>query len=167
MNQLHNHLKKIPFSKKVYLSSYFALNLINKEATGDWHSTTFWSEKSIPNHSHILGLDGYSACDTSKYFSDDGIFLGNSTLEKMGFERFCEGFDLYVADHFRAVADLIVLYALRGGVFSYFEFDDMMPAESDKQRVFEILNKGIPKMESDLKHIIVAWLEKEKIFKYY
>ena len=55
-----------------------------------------------------------------------------------------EGRRLYMADHYRVAADMIVKWALSDAERCNVEIDEWFPSSSEKQRILEILDAAKP-----------------------
>jgi len=103
----HRPLDIPPTSRERYISFFHALNLREpNEDTGDWHFQSLWYDKTDdPSHSPIA-LAGEGGC-----LIDTNPILGNLGVREMGAIVFAQELtkmrqDIYVANHYRAVADL-------------------------------------------------------------
>lgn len=166
-NLFYNQLKEIPFSESVYISGYFALNIHSPESTGDWHKLNYWYDESELGRTHLLGLEGFSLFETGSYFGGDGVFVANEIMIDMGLGRFCEGIDIYMANHHRAVCDFVIRYAIDGEFYPMTDFDDMLPADEDKPPVYVMLEKGLPKMPPNIANTVKKWIAEAKNYNGY
>lgn len=148
---LYEELAKIQFSKQLYISGMRALNINDYEfLTGDWHVKETWHPDSELNSFHIMGKGKIALFDTNIYLGEEGVFEASEILQTMGVPIFSP--KVYAATHARAIADKIIAEAflaikLNGSkLFRYIslhDFDDYMPEDTDKLRVYELLEKAI------------------------
>lgn len=104
-----------------------------------------------------MSLAGIHYPDTTSYFGDLGITDVTDQLAERGW--IVEGRLLYMADHYRAAADMIVKCALSESKHCNVEVPEWFPSEKDRQRLFELLDLVNPKLrESGRLGKIEAWL---------
>jgi hypothetical protein len=53
---------------------------------------------------------------------------------------------VYAADHVRAIADVVLVAVLEGGSPDFVQLDDWMPADADKQRVFDLFGIAVEQL---------------------
>jgi hypothetical protein len=97
-------------SNKYYISGIFALNIINeKEITfGDWHGS-IWNNINIYPNKKITHFGELGEFNTNMILGDYGIYEGkNMLIEKKNIKTDVEY--LYIANHIRAVLDLLYYY---------------------------------------------------------
>ena len=82
--------------------------------------------------------------DTTRFFGDVGIFDVTDQLARRGWRL--EGRALFMADHYRAAADMIVRWALSDSRSCNVEIGEWFPAATDKQRLLDLLEIGRPKL---------------------
>lgn len=94
-------------SKKRYISGYYALYVFPPEETsGDWHDVWHWREGI--DRPRDITLAGYGTdINTNDIWGDWGVYEGKDRLLKKDLkikERITE---VYIANHFRAILDLL------------------------------------------------------------
>ncbi|WWL45120.1 hypothetical protein V5O39_03980 [Pseudomonas parakoreensis] len=57
-----------------------------------------------------------------------------------------DGASIFIADHYRAVADMIVKWALGESKHCNVEVAEWFPSLVDRQRLFKLLDSGKPKL---------------------
>lgn len=160
-------LANLTYSPDMYISGGRAMNIIDTvHLTGDWHTIEMWSPGMRICPVHLMGKDAVDGLDTSKYFGYDSIFRADDVLASMGSKYN----NIFAATHPRAIADLVTYFAANKGkpekVVDADYLDDTMPAESDKQRVYDLISAGIPKMPSTLANKVNDWLDYVKSVEY-
>ncbi len=151
----YDELAKIPSSKDLYISGIRALNVIDlKHSTDDWHRVEAWEHPEAElKPSHIMGNQPPAQMNTHPYLGDLGIFEVSAVLKKMGIPKFSDA--VYCATHARAIADRVIAEAFLATPFKektlfrfidLYDLDDFMPSETDKQRVYDLLEIAIPKL---------------------
>jgi len=167
---LYDELAKIQFSKQLYISGMRALNINDYEfLTGDWHVYETWHPDSNLSSFHIMGEGKIALFDTNVYLGEEGVFEASETLRTMGIPIFSP--TVFAATHARAIADKIIAEAflaieLNGSkLFRYVslhDFDDYMPEDTDKQRVYELLEKAIKLLPQEQSDHVKEWLYQAK-----
>jgi hypothetical protein len=146
-------------SSQLYISGLYALNLPG-ETSGDWHFSSVWfsdKEEVVP----LAG--GAKETDTHSIFGNLGVIdgtavVGSAKLDNCGQKR------IFVANHYRAILDLMVVGARRG----YMGIVDGATREyldTEEQKAF-ILDKAKLALSSDAltsqeKERINGWIAKE------
>ncbi|MEQ1074569.1 hypothetical protein [Acinetobacter pittii] len=97
-----------------------------------------------------MGKGKIALFDTNVYLGEEGVFEASEIIRTMGIPIFSP--TVYAATHARAIADKIIAEAflaikLNGSkLFRYIslhDFNDYMPEDTDKLRVYELLEKAI------------------------
>lgn len=91
-----------------------------------------------------MSLAGIHYPDTTGYFGDLGITDVTDQLSKRGW--FLEGRQLYIADHYRAAADMIVKWALSDSKHCNVDVADWFPSPADRQKLLKLLEVAKPKL---------------------
>ncbi|KEZ64713.1 hypothetical protein AAY86_10570 [Pseudomonas amygdali pv. tabaci str. ATCC 11528] len=82
--------------------------------------------------------------DTTDYLGDLGITDVTDRFADLGWS--VEGQRLFMADHYRAAADMMVRWALSESIHCSVEIDDWFPSRAERQRLLEILDIGRSKL---------------------
>lgn len=167
---LYKKLKKIQFSKQLYISGMRALNINDYEYfTGDWHVQETWHNCSNLSPFHIMGKGKFALMDTNLYLGEEGVFEASETLKTMGIQKFSPV--VYAATHSRAIADEIIVESFLApevngsSLFKYFslhDFDDYMPNEEDKKRVYVLIEKAIKLLPLKQSNHLRTWIDRAK-----
>ncbi|MNP45339.1 hypothetical protein D3C76_1392530 [compost metagenome] len=111
--------------------------------TGGWHFLSYW-DRGLGVAK--VSLAGIHYPDTTGFFGDAGIFDVTPSLVRLGWA--VEGQKVvYLADHYRAAADMVVRWALSDSMHCNVEIDDWFPEEEDKQRFLCLLATGREKLQ--------------------
>lgn len=104
--------------------------------------------------------------DTAPYLGDAGVFESSELFAKMGIPKFAD--TVYCASHARAIADLVIAEAFFATPYNgtklfrkmqLTDFDDFMCTPSDKQRVYDLLERAIDRLpDAEAEHVI-QWLK--------
>ncbi|EJF68969.1 hypothetical protein QN404_14665 [Pseudomonas sp. RTS1] len=134
-------LKRV--AREHYITGKAAINFPHPgSTTGGWHFLSYFDRESGVAK---VSLAGIHYPDTTDYFGD----LGWSV----------EGRRLFMANHYRAAADMIVRWALSESIHCSVEIDDWFPSRAERQRLLEILDIGRSKLsEVGRLQKVEAWL---------
>ena len=91
-----------------------------------------------------VSLAGIHYPDTTAYFDDLGIIDVTDELAERGWS--VDGHRLFMADHYRAAADMVVRWALSESNHCSVEIDDWFPSRAERQRLLEILDTARPQL---------------------
>lgn len=151
-------LKRV--SHKHYITGKAAINSPHPGSTSSgWHFLSYFDRDSGVAK---VSLAGIHYPDTTDYFGDLGIIDVTDELAKRGWS--VEGRRLYMADHRRAAADMIVRWVLSESNHCSVEIDDWFPSRAERQRLLEILDTA----RSQLSKIgrwqkVEAWLRTQTL----
>ncbi|WP_339101282.1 hypothetical protein WKQ99_10135 [Pseudomonas atacamensis] len=137
MNQPLFDLNLSRVTREHYITGKAAINFpFPGVTTGGWHFMSYWSQDSGVCK---VSLAGIHIPDTTGFFGDAGIVDASQVLADRGWssER-----DIWMADHFRAAADMVVRWALSESQHCSVEIADWFPADEDRQRFLELLAVG-------------------------
>lgn len=147
-------------TRQTYLGGHAALNVLSENGTGDWHvHDSFYIDKKKPAKSFISG-DG-CLTNTNHLLGDEGIFDCSSVLKQMKIPF--EGESAFAANHARATADLVLSAVLDSYSPNHVVLDDWMPRPSDKQQVFDLLAKALPKLIAEHQLVVMQWIERNPL----
>ncbi|MBL0797837.1 hypothetical protein [Pseudomonas sp. B7] len=133
-------LKRV--SREHYITGKAAINFHHPGSiTGGWHFLSCFDRKSGVAK---VSLAGIHYPETTGYFGDLGITDVTDLLADRGWTA--EGRRLFMADHYRAAADMIVRWALSESSRCNVEIAEWFPDGSDRQRLLAFLNAGMPKL---------------------
>lgn len=146
-------LKRV--SRQHYITGKAAINFPRRGSTsGGWHFLSYFDRESGVAK---VSLAGIHYPDTTTYFGDLGITDVTDQLASRGWT--VEGRSLFMADHYRAAADMIVRWVLSESIHCSVEIDDWFPSRTEKQRLLEVLDIDRSKL-LDARRLqkVEAWL---------
>lgn len=149
-------LKRV--SRRHYITGKAAINFPHLGCnTGGWHFLSYFDRDSGVAK---VSLAGIHYPDTDAFFGDAGIADVTDQLADRGFR--VEGRRLYMADHYRAAADMIVKWALSDSRHCNVEVAEWFPSPEAKSRLLEVLDLGKLKL-SQLHRLqkVEAWLRSQ------
>ncbi|WP_431034726.1 hypothetical protein [Pseudomonas yamanorum] len=127
-------LKRV--ARKHYITSKAAINFPHPgSTTGGWHFLSYFDRESGVAK---VSLAGIHYPDTTNYFGDLGITDVTDQLADRGWA--VKGQRLFMADHYRAAADMVVRWALGESNHCSVEIDDWFPSRAERQRLLETLD---------------------------
>ncbi|CRM48164.1 hypothetical protein [Pseudomonas sp. 28 E 9] len=127
-------LKRV--SHQHYITGKAAINFPHPgNTTGGWHFLSYFDRESGVAK---VSLADIHYPDTTAYFGGLGITDVTDQLAERGW--IVEGRRLFMADHYRAAADMIVRWALSESNHCSVEIDDWFPSRAERQRLLEILD---------------------------
>jgi hypothetical protein len=142
-------------SREHYITGKAAINFPHhRSATGGSHFLSYFDREAGWAK---VSLAGIHYPDTTGFFNDAGVIDVTEQLAKRGW--FAEGQRLFMADHYRAVADIIVRWALSEAGHCIVEVAEWFPSPVDRQRLFKLVGSGKPRLlEVGKLQKIEAWL---------
>ena len=103
-----------PTDPEHYITGLYALNVQAPEGTsGDWHDVFHWQE-GYDNPSQVT-LGGSTEIDTAPIYGGWGVYEGRDRLLTMGLAVPPEAREVYLANHTRAILDLLYRSLTRWG----------------------------------------------------
>jgi hypothetical protein len=143
-------------SKENYITSIAALNIPSLEGTGDWHfSACFRQRENIKPSQHIAGIDTLS---TYNQLGGYGIYDCFDVLKKYGASPLPEKMTVYAANHYRAVTDMVYHLVQNGqDIIKTVILDDWFPEPSEKEAVYQLLDKMRPELTAEKWGRIEEW----------
>jgi hypothetical protein len=142
MNQplFDSHLKRVSYQH--YITGKAAINFpYPGGSTGGWHFLSYFDRESGVAK---VSLAGIHYPETTGYFGDLGITDVTDQLAERGW--FVDGRRLYMADHYRAAADMIVKWTLSASKHCNVEVADWFPSATDRQKLLRLLELAKPNL---------------------
>jgi hypothetical protein len=99
--------------------------------TGGWHFLSYFDRDSGVAK---VSLAGTHYPDTTDFFGDAGVIDVTDELAMLGWSE--GGKRLFMADHYRAAADMVMKWVLSGSKHCNVEVADWFPFYEAKQRLF-------------------------------
>lgn len=165
------HIDVVPFcqveipatSPDRYISGGYALNIPAPEGTcGDWHDV-FHFPPDAPQRARQVHLGGSDWVDTNHIYQDLGVYEGRYNVLRKGLEL-PEGMtEVWVANHFRAILDLIYrslqrfddVYGLEAAT------TDWLDTPEQQTYLLEQAALMLPHLSEAHQGKLVAWIEQE------
>jgi hypothetical protein len=133
-------LKRV--SHQHYITGKAAINFPHPEGTtGGWHFLSYFDRESGVAK---VSLAGIHYPDTTDYLGDLGITDVTDRLADLGWS--VESQRLFMADHYRAAADMIVRWAMSDTKHCNVEVADWFPSPTDRQKLLRLLELAKPKL---------------------
>ena len=131
MTQLLFDLDLKCVSREHYITGKAAINFPHPgSTTGGWHFLFYFDRESGVTK---VSLAGIHYPDTTAFFSDAGVLDVTERIAKRGWTL--SGKHIFMADHYRAAADMIVRWALSESSHCNVEIAEWFPDEMDRQRL--------------------------------
>lgn len=107
-----------------------------------------------------MSLAGIHYPNTDAFFGDMGITDVTEQLRARGWP--VEGRRLFMADHYRAAADMVVKWAISDSSHCNVEVAEWFSSPEARSRLLELLDLGKPKLsELDRLQKVEAWLSSQ------
>ena len=151
-------LKRV--SRQHYITGKAAINFPHPGCiTGGWHFLSYFDREAGVVK---VSLAGIHYPDTEAFFGDRGIADVTEQLSKHGWP--VEDERLFMADHYRAAADMVVKWAISDSRHCNVEVAEWFPSPEATQRLLGVLDLGKPKL-SKLNRLqkVEAWLSSQQV----
>lgn len=133
-------LKRV--SRRHYITGKAAINFPHTGCTtGGWHFLSYFDREAGVAK---VSLAGIHYPDTDAFFGDAGITDVTDQLADRKFR--VEGRRLYMADHYRAAADMIVKWVLSDSKHCNVEVAEWFPSQAERQLLLAMLYLAKPKL---------------------
>ncbi|WP_043562507.1 hypothetical protein [Actinomyces israelii] len=151
-----------PTTPERYITGIYALNVQAPEGTsGDWHDVFHWRE-GVDDPDEVM-LGGSAEVDTNHIYGDLGIYNGKDSLLAKGLEIPGQTASVYVANHFRAILDMVYhslthyrrVYNLTGAT------TDWLDTPEQQQYVLEQATRMTPFLPQESQQHLADWVSKE------
>ncbi|MGO3987224.1 hypothetical protein ABI582_22970 [Pseudomonas sp. SAS7] len=120
--------------------------------TGDWHRLSFWDKGASRVR---VALAGIHYPDTSLYLGSHGVVSASRELKQQGWTIHHE---VYMADHFRAAADMAIAWALGESKHCSVELADWFPDAADFRSVVVLLESSLVRLDDLPRERIRQWI---------
>jgi len=146
-------LKRV--SRTHYITGKAAINFPHAgSTTGGWHFLSYFDREA---GAAKVSLAGIHYPDTTGFFDHAGVIDVTEQLAKLGW--FAEGRRLFMADHYRAAADMVVKWALSASRHCNVEVAEWFSSPECRQELLMLLDLGKPKLlEMGRLQKMEAWL---------
>lgn len=149
-------LKRV--SRQHYITGKAAINFPHPGcSTGGWHFLSYFDRDAGVVK---VSLAGIHYPHTGAFFGDAGIVDITEQMSERGWP--VEDKRLFMADHYRAAADMVVRWALSDSRHCSVEVAEWFPSPEARSRLLELLDLGKPKL-SELSRLqkVDAWLSSQ------
>lgn len=144
-------------SREHYITGKAAINFPwVATTTGGWHHLSYWDREAGKVK---VSLACIHVPDTTAYFGEFGILEASHELRHRGWTI---NHGIYIADHFRAAADMVLARALGSSMHCSVELADWFPEEADFHGVIDLLTSTLPKLELLPRERLSRWLEAQQ-----
>ena len=131
-------LKRV--SRTHYITGKAAINFPHAGCTtGGWHFLSYFDRDSGIAK---VSLAGIHYPDTTDFFGDAGLIDVTDELAMRGWSE--DGKRLFMADHYRAAADMIIKWAVGDAKRCNVEIADWFPSTCERQGLLVMLDLGKP-----------------------
>lgn len=160
MNQPLFDLDLSRVTREHYITGKAAINFPHPGVTtGGWHVTSYWDRDSGMCK---VSLAGIHFPDNTSFLGDAGIVDATQLLAERGWHA--DGKTVWMADHFRAAADMVIRWALSDSQHCNVEISDWFPSGEDQQRFLDLLSTGMAELRAISKSDKVsAWLSTQGV----
>jgi hypothetical protein len=126
-----------------------------RSTTGGWHYLSYWDKTAGQAK---VSLAGIHYPDTSDYFGETGILNASEELERRGWVI---DHQIYMVDHYRAAADMVLFWALSQSEHCNVELSEWFPDEQDRNDIVQLLRSVLDKLEVLQRDRVTRWLESQ------
>ena len=151
-----------PTTRERYITGIYALNIEAPEDTsGDWHDVFHWLEGRTERHPIMCG--GTDEVNTNHIYGDLGVYEGRANVAKKGLVFPEEMTEIYVANHFRAILDMVhhclttygKIYNLNGATV------DWLDTKEQQHYVLDLAAQMAPHLSEAQQVQLNNWIESE------
>lgn len=140
MNQPLFDLDLQRVTREHYITGKAAINFPFPDVTtGGWHFLGYWDRDAGVCK---VSLAGIHFPDSRSFFGDAGIDDVTQVLAERGWVAV--GREIWMADHFRAAADLVVKWVLSDSQHCSVEIEEWFPSDEDRQRFLDLIGSAKP-----------------------
>jgi hypothetical protein len=127
--------------------------------TGGWHVLGYWDRDAGQVK---VSLAGIHYPDTSFLFGTTGVLDAREELAKRGWHLDSA---IYMADHFRAAADMVIAWAMGRNEHCNVELAEWFAAHQDHVRIVLLLKLALDKLGSTEQDRLIHWLKRQSVYK--
>lgn len=147
-------------TKTHYITGKAAINFPwPGSTTGGWHFLGYWNRDTGQVKASLAGIH---CPDTSFLFGATGVLDAREELTKRGW-RFTSA--VYMADHFRATADLVIAWALGRNEHCNVDLAEWFPEQQDHARAVRLFESALSKLESTEQQRLSHWLKRQSVYR--
>jgi hypothetical protein len=152
-----------PTDREHYITGVYALNVSAPEGTtGDWHDVFHWQANS--ERSRTVTLGGSGDTDTNAIYGDLGVYEGRDRLLDKGLDLPANMTEVYLANHFRAVLDLLYRSLSRHGRVLNLTGATTDWLDTPEQQEFVLVQaiRMADQFDADTQRALATWIEGER-----
>ncbi|MGC4105891.1 MAG: hypothetical protein QM753_05965 [Thermomicrobiales bacterium] len=152
-----------PTDREHYITGVYALNVPAPEGTtGDWHDVFHWQPATERPRTILLG--GGDAVDTNPIYGDLGVYEGHDRLLANGLSLPSGITEIYVANHVRAILDLLYRSLNRyGRILNLTNVTtDWLNTPEQQEFVLVQAPRMADSLDADAKRALAAWIAGER-----
>lgn len=139
-----------------YVTGKAAINYPWAHATsGGWHHLSYW-DSTIGQAK--VSLAGIHYPYTTFCFGDTGIMNATEELKRRGWKI---EHQVYMADHFRAAADIVLVWGLGQSKHCNVELSEWFPDDQDLGDMFRLLRRALDRLDGVQRDRLNRWLESQ------
>ena len=145
-------------SRDNYITGKSSINFPLDDETGGWHFMSYYDKsKGV----FKVSLAGIHFPDTFSYLGNDGVIDVVDQMKRRGIH--VNSPHIYMADHYRAAADMIIRWALSERKNCNVEINEWFPKPEDQNRLFDYIAKAKQKLQEVGKWTKVdCWMGSQK-----
>lgn len=129
-------------SREHYITGKSSINFPLNDETGGWHFMNYYDKDSGV---FKVSLSGIHFPETSSYLGDDGVIDVSAEMKRRGIDT--SKSRIFMADHYRAAADMVIRWALSESKHCNVEVNDWFPKDEDQRKFFSYIDKARQKLE--------------------
>ncbi|MFT4189805.1 MAG: hypothetical protein QM621_14670, partial [Aeromicrobium sp.] len=129
--------------------------------TGDWHDMFHWRDGVDRPHQVTLG--GSAEVDTNALYGDWGVYEGRDRLVAKGLDVPADVGEVFVADHFRAILDLLCRSLAKYGRVLNLNgaTTDWLDTPEQQRLVLEQATRLAEVLDVEGQRALASWIERE------
>jgi hypothetical protein len=153
-----------PTDERHYITGVHALNVSPPEGTtGDWHDVFHWRDGlDRPAEVWVAGHEPDS--DTNQIYGGMGVYEGRSRIVAMGLDVSPSIHEIWIANHFRAILDMVhrslrrygAVYNLNGAT------EDWLDTAEQKNFVLAQAARMADSLTPGQRAALLAWIDYER-----
>ncbi len=140
-----------------YLTGMTALNIPSEESHGDWHfREAFFGRGSKKPKIFIAGAG--ERWNTNAILGSFGVYECSDILRKLGVNIPLDE-EVYAANHYRAILDMIYLSIKNQQIPNYIEIDRWFDTGWQKEKLFQHIQKLESHLSKPEQELLEQWLK--------
>ena len=145
-------------SREHYITGKSSINFPLGDETGGWHFMSYYDKD---NGIFKVSLSGIHFPDTHDFLGDEGVVDVAELMIKRGIK--ISQAHIYMADHYRAAADMVIRWALSDSKNCNVEVSEWFPKPVDQFKLYSFIFKAKQKLQEVGKWTKVdCWMRSQK-----